>query len=64
MSYGERLKYLREQRGMTQEDLGNKINVSKQMICQFERGTKNITLPIAKELVAALGVKMSALTGE
>mgnify|MGYP003310213443 CR=1 FL=1 len=64
MSYGERLRYLREQRGMTQEDLGNKINVSKQMICQFERGTKNITLPIAKELVTALGVKMSALTGE
>lgn len=64
MSYGERLKYLREQRGMTQEELGDKINVSRQLICQFERGSKNISLPMAKEIVRALGVKMAELIDE
>ncbi len=64
MSYGEKIRNIRESRGVTQEALGEKIGVSKQMICQLERGTKNITLPIAKEIAKALGVKMSAITGE
>ena len=64
MSYGERLRYLREQRGMTQEDLGEKLGVPKQRICQLERGDKPLTLPMTAEIAKILGVKMSAITGE
>ena len=58
MSYGEKIKSIRESKGMTQEDLGEMIGVSKQMICQLERGTKNLTLQITAQIADALGVKM------
>lgn len=37
--FGERLKELREEKGMTQEDLGNMLNVTKQAVHAYENGT-------------------------
>lgn len=35
---GERIKYLRESKGMTQEELGEKIGVQKSAIRKYEKG--------------------------
>ena len=39
MKFGEKLSFLRKQRGMTQKDLAEKLNISRQAVSRWERGT-------------------------
>lgn len=41
MSFGYRLKQLRNERKMTQEELGKQLNVTKASISGYENGTRN-----------------------
>lgn len=54
MATGEVIKIKREEAGLTQEQLADKVGVTRPMITQIERGTKNVTLALAKEIAAAL----------
>lgn len=38
MTFGERLRFLREEKGVTQKDLGNIIGVSARMVSFYESG--------------------------
>lgn len=37
---GEKIKYYREQRGLTQEDLAKRLNISRQSISRYESGDR------------------------
>ena len=50
MGIGENLKQIREKSGITQKELANKAGITQSMLCQLERGTKILSLPLAKEL--------------
>ena len=50
MSVGTNVRKMRLERNMTQEKLGKEVSVSTQMISQVERGTKSLTMELAKEL--------------
>lgn len=39
MNFGEKLKYLREKHGLTQEELGKLVNLTKGNISKYERNT-------------------------
>ena len=39
-AFSERLKYLRMQSSLSQQDLANKLNMTKQTISQYERGVR------------------------
>lgn len=54
MNIGENIRNLRMARGMTQIDLANTIEVSQAMLCQIERGTKSVSLPLAQQIAQAL----------
>ena len=49
MTIAEKLKYLRREHNMTQEDMAEKLNVSRQTISKWET---NITIPDADNIVA------------
>ena len=49
MTIAEKLKYLRKEHNMTQEDMAEKLNVSRQTISKWET---NITIPDADNIVA------------
>lgn len=51
---GQNLKELRTEKGMSQTELAEKVNITQSMLCQIERGTKSLTLPLSMELAAAL----------
>ena len=65
--YGERLgtrvKELRQERGLTLEDLAERSGVSRAMISKVERGEKNPTLVVAAKVAEGLSVTLSELLG-
>ena len=65
--YGERLgsrvKDLRQERGLTLEELAEHSGVSRAMISKVERGEKNPTLVVAAKVAEGLGVTLSELLG-
>ena len=42
MDTGEKIRKIRKMSGMTQEELAEKMNVSRQTISKWEKGRKNI----------------------
>lgn len=53
---GERVKAAREQAGVTQEQLAERIDVSAQYVSDLERGVVGISVPTLKNLCVALGI--------
>ena len=63
MLKGSRLREIRKQKGLTQEQLGNLIGVGKSAICCYEKETRNPTIEVILELVHVLGVSADYLLG-
>lgn len=61
MSIGENIKYLREQKGFTQAYVAEQVGISQAMMCQIERGTKNPSLQIGKDIADVLNCKIDRL---
>lgn len=64
MSIGENIKKLREQQGLSQEELATQVNVTRPMITQIERGTKVLTVPLGMEIAKALHCDLKELIVE
>lgn len=58
---GGRIRALRNQRSMTQEELAEKAMLHPTYIGQVERGEKNLTLTSLEKLISALGVSFAGL---
>ena len=54
MLIGKRVKEARLKKGMSQQMLGNLLNVSKVSICGYETGTRTPTLDTFLDLIAIL----------
>lgn len=61
ISFGKRIKELRAKRGITQEDLADKIDVDRSYIGFLERGERNPTLTKILKIAKALKVSASEL---
>ncbi len=58
---GMRIRYLRKQKGMSQEDLALESEINKNYLSDLERGVRNPTLQIIEKIATALGVDLSTL---
>ena len=58
---GKRIKFLREERGMTQLELGDKIGKDFQSVSRIENGKINSSAFIIKSIADALQVGMDEL---
>lgn len=63
MLRGSRLKELRLTRGVTQEELGKVLGVTKASICCYEKETRTPTLENLVDLVNYFGVSADYLLG-
>lgn len=61
--FGERLKELRKKAGMTQKELGSKINVTKVSICCYEKGSRIPSLDTLLDIAALFKVDLNYLIG-
>jgi transcriptional regulator with XRE-family HTH domain len=56
-----KVKRLREQRGMTQEQLAEKAGISRTYLARLETARHDPTLSMLEKLAKALGVKVGRL---
>lgn len=61
MSVGENIRLIREEKSLTQSYVAQRAGISQAMLCQIERGTKNPSLQIGKEIADVLGCNLERL---
>lgn len=64
MALNDNIKKLREERNLTQQQLADKLYVSRQTICCWENGSRCPDLITAKKLALELGVSMDDLVSD
>lgn len=63
MKFNENLKYLRKREGITQEELAERLNVSRQSVTKWESGQSLPDIEKVKEIAYMFSVSVDALVG-
>ncbi len=58
---GLRLKHLRQELGISQEELADRAGIHRTYVSGVERGIRNPTVTVMEKLAAGLGVDLAAL---
>ena len=61
---GKRISYFRNLRGLTQEELGKKLGVTRQTIASWENNKKVPDIMTGRDIAKALDITMEDLTGK
>ena len=64
MTVGERIRYYRILRGMSQETLALEANINAAFVGHLERGLKSPTVTTLEKITEALGISMGELFSE
>ncbi len=64
MSVGNNIRRLRENKKIQQKFLAEKAGITQSMLSQIEKGIKNPSLQVGKEIADILGCKMEDLLAE
>lgn len=54
--FGTRLRTLRREKGLSQEELAEKSGLNRPYISAIEKGKRNVSLEVMEKLAGALGV--------
>jgi transcriptional regulator with XRE-family HTH domain len=64
MTFGERLRQLRELAGLSQRELARRANIPQPVVSDVESGRqKSVNLDTARRIARALGVTLDLLAG-
>ena len=58
---GARIRYLRQQKNMTIEDLALEANINRNYLGDLERGVRNPTLTVLNKIAKSLDISLSVL---
>ena len=58
---GARIRYLRQQKNWSMEDLALEAGINRNYLCDLERGTRNPTVLILNRIATALDISLSVL---
>lgn len=64
MSFSKKIKCLREQKSLTQQELADIIGVAQPTVAQYEMGTKLPSIVVGVRLAKALGTTSEELVEE
>jgi transcriptional regulator with XRE-family HTH domain len=64
MTIGDNIKRLREQKGLSQQDLAELMNVTHGAVSLWESDKRSMNVKQADKLAAALGVTLNELVKE
>ena len=60
-TFGDKLKQIRLERNLTQEELASRLNTTKQVISRYEKNQRTPKISIAQEYAKALDAPISYL---
>jgi len=60
---GDKIKALREDRKMRQEDVANSVNITKSTYIKYEKGTQSPQLEVVERIAKLYGVSVCELVG-
>lgn len=60
-TFGERLKRIREERGLTQEELADRLNIARSLVARFETDVRMPTALTLKQMRDILGATVDYL---
>ncbi len=63
-SFGDRIKQIRLNKGMSQQEMADFLGTSKQVISRYETSQRTPKITIANEYAQKLGVALNFLLGE
>ena len=63
MTFGERLKAIREQKGLSQRELGERLGVRQQTIAQYEKAVDLPKMKTIEKIAKALNISTKELLG-
>lgn len=58
---GKRIRYLRQQKKLSQEELSLNCGINTKYLSDIERGERNPTLKIIEKIADGLGIRLSEL---
>ncbi len=64
MDIGEKLRQLRQQRGLTQEEMADRCELSKGFISQVERNLASPSIATLTDMLECLGVSLASFFGD
>ena len=64
MAFSDNIKKFREERNLTQQQLADKLYVSRQTVCRWENGSRSPDLITAKKLALELDISMDELVSD
>jgi transcriptional regulator with XRE-family HTH domain len=64
LKFGKKIKILRLEKGMSQEQLAHKANLDRTYIPSIEKGERNVSITVIEKLAIALGVSLKDLFNE
>lgn len=59
IAIGNRIKYLREEKGISQQDLAARCDFEKSNMSRIEAGKTNLTIKTIYKICSALNIKIS-----
>ena len=62
--FGEQVKKLRLEKGLSQEALANEAGLDRTYIPSIEKGERNVSITVVEKIANALNVKISSLFNE
>ena len=63
-TFGKRLRHIRKERGMTQEDFAKLLGTSKQILSRYEREDRSPRIEVVRKYAEALKVSADYLLGD
>ena len=58
---GARIRYLRQQKNWSMEDLALEAAINRNYLCDLERGSRNPTVNVLNRIAKALDINLSTL---
>lgn len=56
--FGQKVKLLRKDKGLSQEELAEKSSLNRPYISAIEQGKRNVSLEVMEKLAEALGIEI------
>ena len=63
-TFGQNLRALRTERGLSQEELAARLGTTKQVVSRYENGQRTPKVTVVEAFARRLGVPLAALLGE